>query len=179
MISCENNVVKYCFVVHVLWPAGEGSVEVCQWQRLFWRDSSKTTFVTLPYLKRPKTPRLVPSRYFRVLWGEKIGNQDGLRRAGCHGKDRLLTPRALYSIQTAFSLKQSDLTRKSDWVRVWKKPESQEQGYISWLNSDVTNTNGVHSIGCHRQRKRLRLIHRCETSTRISTYHMEFIGAKG
>lgn len=141
MISCENNVVKYCFVVHVLWPSGEGSVEVCQWQRLFWRDSSKTTFVTLPYLKRPKKPRLVPSRYFRILWGEKIGNQDGLRRAGCHGKDRLLTPRALHSIQTAFSLKQSDLTRKSDWVRVWKKPESQGQGYI-----DSTQTSPKRKV---------------------------------
>ena len=36
--------------------------------------------------------RLVPSRYLRVLsyvlWGEKIGYEDGLRRAGCHGKRR-------------------------------------------------------------------------------------------
>ena len=30
--------------------------------------------------------RLVPSRYLRVLWGEKIGYEDGLTRAGCHGK---------------------------------------------------------------------------------------------
>ena len=29
------------------------------------------------------TSRLVPSRYLRVLWGEKIGYEDGLRRAGC------------------------------------------------------------------------------------------------
>ena len=28
----------------------------------------------------------MPSRYLRVLWGEKIGYADGLRRAGCHGK---------------------------------------------------------------------------------------------
>ena len=32
--------------------------------------------------------RFVPSRYLRVLWGEKIGYEDGLRRAGCPGKRR-------------------------------------------------------------------------------------------
>ena len=32
--------------------------------------------------------RLVPSHYLRVLWGEKIGYVDKLRRAGCHGKRR-------------------------------------------------------------------------------------------
>ena len=33
--------------------------------------------------------RLVPSRYLRVLWGEKIGYEDGLRRAGYHGNINL------------------------------------------------------------------------------------------
>ena len=28
------------------------------------------------------------SRYLGVLWDEKIGYEDGLRRAGCHGKRR-------------------------------------------------------------------------------------------
>ena len=28
------------------------------------------------------------SRYLRVLWGEKIGYEDGLRHAGRHGKRR-------------------------------------------------------------------------------------------
>ena len=30
------------------------------------------------------SPRLVPSRSLRFLWGEKIGYEDGLWRAGCH-----------------------------------------------------------------------------------------------
>ena len=32
--------------------------------------------------------RLVFSCYLRVLWGEKIGYENGLWRAGCHGKRR-------------------------------------------------------------------------------------------
>ena len=47
--------------------------------------------------------RLVPSRYLCVLWGEKM--EDGLRRAGCHGKRR--------SFQSSLPTKHV----KSDWVR--------------------------------------------------------------
>ena len=39
------------------------------------------TSISVPFQRR-----LVPSRYLRVLWGEKIGYEDGLRRAECHGK---------------------------------------------------------------------------------------------
>ena len=46
--------------------------------------SGTLTLIAVKYIDG----RLVPSRYLRVLWGEKIGYEDGLRRAGCYGKRR-------------------------------------------------------------------------------------------
>ena len=49
--------------------------------------------------------RLVPSRYLRVLWGEKIRYKDGLRRAGCHGKRQRKNSDWQISIQYGVRLK--------------------------------------------------------------------------
>ena len=70
--------------------------------------------------------RLVRSRYLRVLWGEKIGYEDGLRRAGCHGKrvaSRYFSFASSHDTQRAsiHPRIQSSHPAKhvnSDWVRV-------------------------------------------------------------
>ena len=43
---------------------------------------------SLSLIKMRHLSRLVPRRYLRVLWDEKIGYEDGLRHPGCHGKRR-------------------------------------------------------------------------------------------
>ena len=59
--------------------------------------------------------RFVSSRYLRVLWGEKIGYEDGLRRAGCPGKRRRKNSASIHPrIQSSHPTKHVN----SDWVRV-------------------------------------------------------------